>query len=160
MAKWESRSLFPRYYPSRLPQKRQKNIRLHLQAHSYLLLLLFAFNHQNYARYLTTHHNVEWTNLSKTKPQAFSDLETFSLGPSLNGNKYSTIPGDLVTEVTINREVKVRGGSMRGRCSTAINAQNDFILNSQIQNKIWTTNLWYSEFSRDVVSLWGVRLIF
>ena len=138
MAQWKSRSLFPRYYPSRLPHKRQKNIRLHLQAHSYLLLLLFSFNHQNYARYLTTQHHVEWTSLSITKPQAFSDLETFSLGPSLNGNKYSTIPGGLVTEVTINRVVKVRGGPMRGGYSTAINAENDFILNSQnkFQNRL------------------------
>ena len=30
-----------------------KNIRLHLQAHSVLLPLLFAFSHQNYVRYST-----------------------------------------------------------------------------------------------------------
>ena len=42
---------------------------------------------------------------------------------SLSGNKFSTIPGDLVTEVAIYREVKVRGGH-----SASINAEN-FILN-------------------------------
>ena len=53
-----------------------KNVRLHLQTHSNLLPLLFAFSHQNYVRYLTQHH-VELTNLSFTKPHAFSDLEMF-----------------------------------------------------------------------------------
>ena len=50
--------------------------RLHLQAHSDLLPLSFAFSHQNYVRYLTQHY-VELTNLSFTKPQAFSNLEIF-----------------------------------------------------------------------------------
>ena len=78
-------------------------IRLHLQAHSDLLRVLFAFSHQNYTRYLNQYH-VELTNLSITKPQAFSGLETFDLGASLSGNKFSTIPGDLVTEVTIKSQ--------------------------------------------------------
>ena len=101
--------------------------RLHLQAHSDLLPLLFAFSHQNYVRYLTQYH-VELTNLSFTKPQAFSGLEILGPGDSLSGNKFSTIPGDLVTEVAIYREVKVRGGPMRGSHSASINAEN-FILN-------------------------------
>ena len=33
---------------------------------------------------------------------------------SLTRRKLSTIPGDLVTEVTVNREVKIRGGPLRG----------------------------------------------
>ena len=106
-----------------------------MQAHSDLLPLLFAFNHQNYARYLTQHH-VELTNLSIAKPQAFSDLETIGLGASLSGNTFSTIPGDLVTKVAINRQVKVRGGPMGGRYSTSINAENDFILNSHVLAKL------------------------
>ena len=53
-----------------------KNIGLHLQAHSDLLPLSFACSHQNYVRYLTQ-YDVELTNLSFTKPQAFSDLEIF-----------------------------------------------------------------------------------
>ena len=40
------------------------------------------------------------------------------------------MPGDLVTEVTINREV--RGGPMTGGCSTSFDAENDFVLNSHI----------------------------
>ena len=76
-------------------------------------LFLFAFNHQNYFRCLTQHH-IELKSLSITKPQDFFDLETFGLGASRSRNKILTIRRELVTEVTINREVKVRGGPMRG----------------------------------------------
>ena len=57
---------------------REKNS-IYLQAHSDLLPLSFAFNHQNYVRFLTQYH-VELPNLSFTKPQAFSDLEIFDPG--------------------------------------------------------------------------------
>ena len=97
---------------SQITTYREKNITLHLQAHSNLSLLLIAFNHQNYARYLTQPH-VELTNLSITKPQAFSNVEIISLGASLSAKIFSTVPGDLVTEVIINREVKVTGGPLR-----------------------------------------------
>ena len=110
--------MFPCYY-TKFPHTR-KNIRLHLlTAHSDLLLLFFEFSHQNHARYLTQHHE-ELTNLSITKSQTFSDLETFGLGARLCGNKCLTIPGDLVTEVTINREVKVTGGCFGGEHDTSI----------------------------------------
>ena len=105
-----------------------------MQAHNNLLPLLFAFSHQNYVRYLTQYH-VELTNLSFTKPQAFSGLEILGPGDSLSGNKFSTIPGDLVTEVAIYREVKVRGGPTRGAHIASINAEN-FILNSHMLDKL------------------------
>ena len=87
----------------------EKNTRLHLQAHIDPLPLLFAFNHQNYDWSLTKHH-VELTNLSIEKFQTFCYLKTFGRGATHRGNKFSTILGDLVGEVTINREVKVTGG--------------------------------------------------
>ena len=116
VTQWESGSLikfkmFPHYYLISLD--RRKSNKLHLQNDSDLLPFLFAFNYQNYIQYLTQHH-VELANLSIAKPQAFSDLKAFSLGVSLRGNKFLTIPGDLVNEVIINRDVKVRIGPMRG----------------------------------------------
>ena len=46
----------------------------------------------------------------------------------------------LVAMVPINREVKVRGGPIRGQYSTSFDAENDFVLNSHIiaehQNKL------------------------
>ena len=41
-----------------------------------------------------------------------------------------TIQGDLVNEVTINRDVKVSGSIIKGGYSNSIDAENDFILNS------------------------------
>ena len=123
--------MFPCYYP-RLPHTGKK---IHLQAQNDLLPLLFAFNHQDYTWCLTKHH-LALTDLSIAKPQAFSDLKTFSLGASLSGYKFSSIRGDLVNEVTINREIKVRGGPMRGGYSISIDAHNDFIVNSHILSKL------------------------
>ena len=40
-------------------------------------------------------------------------------GGFMSGEPFSTIHGDLITDTTINREVKVRGGSMRGDYSTS-----------------------------------------
>ena len=45
---------------------------------------------------------------------------------------FSTIPGDLLTEVTINKEVKVCGGLMSRGYSGSFDAENDFVLNSHI----------------------------
>ena len=114
---------------SRIAAYRDKNIELHLQAQEQLLPLLFAFNHQNYARYLTYHH-YELQSLQKENPAAYEQLKQYGMGASLSGRKFSTIPGDLVTEVTVNREVKVRGGPMRGGYSTSGETVDDFVLNT------------------------------
>ena len=47
----------------------EKNIELHLQAQRDLMPLLFVFNHQNYSRYITTHH-VELTKLLSKNPSS------------------------------------------------------------------------------------------
>ena len=66
------------------------------------------------------------------------DLETSGPGDlhSLSVNNFSTIPGDFVTEVAINRGVKIMSGPMRGGRSASINAENDFILNSHMLAKL------------------------
>ena len=60
------------------------------------------------------------------------DLETAGPRHSLSGNKFLTIPGDLVIEMAIDREFKIMGYPMRGSHSASINAENDFILNSHM----------------------------
>ena len=57
---------------------------------------------------------------------AYKDLQAYGIGATIS------IPRDLVTEATINREVKVHGGPMRGGYSTSFDAENDFALNSLI----------------------------
>ena len=98
----------------------KKNIELHLQAQCYLL-----YDYQNYSRYLTT-HQIELTNLSSKNPSAYKYLQAYGIGVSSSGKKFSTIPEDLVTQFTINKEVKVRGEPMRGGYSISFDAENGF----------------------------------
>ena len=123
---------------SKIAAYRDKNIDLYLQAQRELLPLLFAFNHSNYSRYLTYHH-IELHGLKETYPTAYNQLETYGMGASLTGRKFSTIPGDLVTEATVNREVKIRGGPMRGGHSTSVEAVGDFVLNTHVIAKLRRT---------------------
>ena len=58
------------------------------------------------------------------------------MGASLTGRKFSAIPGDLVTEVTVNREVKIRCGTMQDGYSTSVEAIDDFILNTHCLAKL------------------------
>ena len=67
--------------------REKKNIELHLQATHDQLPLLLIFNHQNYSRYLTTHH-VELTNLPSKNPSAYKDLQTYGIGASLSGKSF------------------------------------------------------------------------
>ena len=57
------------------------------------------------------------------------------MGVSLTGRKSFTIPGDLVTEVTVNREVKIRDGPKRGGYRTSVEAVDDFILKTRALEK-------------------------
>ena len=114
---------------SQVTASRVKNTELHLQAQGDLLPLLFVFNHQKYSRYLTTNHT-ELTNLPSKNPSAYKDLQIYSIGASLSSKNFSTIPGDLVTNVTINRELKVHGGPTTGGYKISFDAENDFVLNS------------------------------
>ena len=47
-----------------------------------------------------------------------------------------TILKDLVTEIRVIREVKVRGGTMREGCSTSADDENHQIQNSHILSKL------------------------
>ena len=112
-----------------------KNIRLHLQAHSDLFPSLICIQPSE-LRPILNSAPCRITDFSIIKHKAFSDLEIFGLGASLIVNKFSTIPGDLFTEVTINRQVKVKSGPMRCSYSTSIDAETDFILNFHILAKL------------------------
>ena len=49
----------------------------------------------------------------------WNDLSSEGFGGSLSGEPSSTIYIDLITEVTINQEIKVRGGQMMCGYSTS-----------------------------------------
>ena len=50
-----------------------------------------------------------------------------------------TIPGGLITEVTVNREVKNRDGPMRDSYKTSVEAIDGFILNTHAVAKLQRT---------------------
>ena len=102
------------FLKSKIAAYRDKSMDLHLQAQRDLLPLLFAFNHPNYSRYLTYHH-FELEGLKETNPSAYQKLKMYGMGASLTGRKFSTIPADLVTETTVNREAKREVAIVHGR---------------------------------------------
>ena len=108
---------------------RERNMELHLQALQQLIPMLFAFNHPNYSRYLT-HSHILLSNLKTDDPDAYEDLSLYGPGVSLSGNVFSSIPGDLVTEIGPNRESKIRGGPMRGGYSKSPENVDEFYKNS------------------------------
>ena len=114
---------------------RAKSIELHAAAERALLPKLFAFNHVNYARYLTVQHT-NFEQMEIKNKNAWEDLVTNGFGGSISGKNFSTIHGDLITETTINREVKVRGGAMRGGFSTSKKANDTFIKTSHLMAKV------------------------
>ena len=63
-----------------------------------IINLCFAFDHINYARYLTYQH-MHFGKMQQDKHPAIEDLRNRGFGGSLSGSNFSTIHGDLVTEV-------------------------------------------------------------
>ena len=99
-----------------------------IAAYRELLPLLFAFNLQNYSRYLTYHH-FEFQALKHKHFSAYEQLKIYEMGASLTERKFLNIPEDLVTVVTASREVKIPGGPVQGGYSTFVEAVDGFILN-------------------------------
>ena len=58
---------------------------------------------------------------------------------SMSGEPFSTIHGDLITETTINLEVKVRGGQKQGGYSTNEQTTGTFIKTSDIMANLKAT---------------------
>ena len=96
---------------------REKCIPRHLQAERVLCRDLHALGHPNYSRYLSYQH-VMLSNLYVKNPKAWDELLNHGFGGSLSGQPFSTEHGDLIIEMTVNKEVKVRGGPMQGGYST------------------------------------------
>ena len=54
----------------------------------------------------------------------WKDLRENGSGGSITGDKFSAKHGDLIIEMTVNREVKVRGRPMQSGYSTDLDARN------------------------------------
>lgn len=89
---------------------REKDFERHMQAERDMLKHCFAFDHINYARYLSFQH-VYLRNLERDDHPSIMDLKARGLGGSLSGEKFSNIHGDLITEV-FNGETKKKRGTI------------------------------------------------
>ena len=114
---------------------REKKIEWHLVAERAMLPKLLAFNHIHYARYLTAQH-LNFQKLQIKTEAAWENLVEDGFGGSLTGLPFSTIHGDLITETTINREVKVRGGPKRDGINTSESTNDSFIKTRHLMAKI------------------------
>jgi len=90
---------------------REGNFERHLQAERKMAGLCFAFDHPNYARYVSYQH-VYLSHLKDVNREAYEDLVRKGFGASLTGQSFSSIHGDLVTEY-FNRTTKGTSGPLR-----------------------------------------------
>ena len=90
-----------------------------------MLKQVLAFNHQNYARFCSYQH-VYFRFLGKDKHPAFRDLKERGFGGSTGGEPFSSIHGDLITEL-FNKETKGAGGPFRAGFNTNIEAVDTWV---------------------------------
>ena len=114
---------------------RENKNELHLAAEREPLPKCFASNHINYSRYLTFQH-VNFSKVKHYNENVWNYLLKKGFRGSLSGEPFSTIPGDLITEVSINREVKVRSGPVMSGYSTSDKTDDAFIKTSHVMAKI------------------------
>jgi len=110
------------------------NLECHLQAEREMIKFCFAFDHVNYSRYLSF-QQVYLRDLERNNHPAINDIKTRGFGGSLSGSAFSTIHGDLITEV-FNGETKRQAGPHRQGFSRNIDAVNTWVRTAHIQAKM------------------------
>ena len=98
-----------------------------------MLKQIFAFNHQNYARYCSYQHVLQ--SMQQEKALAFQELEAHGYSGSITGSTFSILHGDLLTEL-FNKETKVTAGPFRSGFSTKNAAVNTWIRTIHIHSKL------------------------
>ena len=73
-----------------------------MKAEREMISLAFAFDHQNYARYCSYQH-VYLQDLKRKFHPAYQDLKSRGHGGSITGDFFSTIHGDLITELSTRK---------------------------------------------------------
>ena len=77
---------------------REGDFQLHMEAERDMLKYCFAFDHINYARYMTFQH-VYLSDLEAKGDPVTDNLIKRGIGGNLSGDKFSSIHEDLITEV-------------------------------------------------------------
>ena len=113
---------------------REKNFERHLQAEGEMIKFCFAFDHINYSRYLTYQH-VYLRTLQRERSKAVADLNEQGFGVSLSGLPFTSLHGDLITEIFIG-QTKRQAGPHAAGFSTDINKVNDWVRTAHIHTKL------------------------
>ena len=113
---------------------REGCVERHLQAERKLIHLAFAYDHPNSSRYCT-YQNIYLTHLKKINHPAYEDLRQKGMGGSVTGEPFSSLHGDLHTEL-FNRETKSTCGPFRSGFSTSNEAVNNWIQTIHIYSEL------------------------
>ena len=106
----------------------------HLQAEREMIKQVFSFGHHNYARYLSYQY-VSLRSMEQHNHPAIINLKETGFGGSISGEPFSSIHGDLITEL-FNKETKGSRGPMRAGFSTNHQAVNEWITTIHIHGKV------------------------
>ena len=113
---------------------REGNFERHLHAEREMRSLVFAFDHINYARYVSYQHSY-LSQLSTSNNEAYGDLMARGFGASISGQTFSSIHGDLVTEY-FNKTTKGTAGPFRAGFSTNIGTVSNWVKTIHIHSKL------------------------
>ena len=113
----------------------KSNFERHLQSERNMLSLTFAFDHQNHARYGSYQH-AYLNNLKTSNTQAYEDLLKRDFGGGITGQSFSTIYGDLITELFNGQTKGTAGGPFRAGFSTDIGAVTSWVKTIHIHCKL------------------------
>ncbi len=116
---------------------REGDFERHLEAERDMLKQVFAFDHQNYARYLSFQH-VFLKDSKSSRSEVYDELNKRRFRANYSGERFATVHGDLVTEY-FNRETKGTAGPFRSRFNIDINATNKLVKTVHIHAKLRLT---------------------
>ena len=113
---------------------RKKNFERHLQAEREMVKYCFTFHHINYSRYLTYQH-MYWRTLQRERSKAVADLDERGFGGFPSGLPFTSLHGDLITEI-FNGQTKRQAGPHAAGFSTDLNKVNDWVRTAHIHAKL------------------------
>ena len=115
----------------------ENNFERHLQAELEVVKYCFAFNHINYARYVS-YQQVYLGELQRINSNAMMDLTQHGFGGSLSGDSFSCLHGDLITKIFTGQSKRLAGPQYAG-FSVVIAKVNTWVATSHIHAKVRQT---------------------
>ena len=104
---------------------REKNFERHLRAKREMIKYSFTFDHISYSWYLTYQH-VYFRTLKGKQRKVVADLDERGFGGSLSGLPFTSLHGELITEI-FNSQTKHQAGPHAAGFSTDIIKVNEWV---------------------------------